>query len=246
MSRMGTAEHRRAAGTAAARERERSEHDWLVRRYAAMSHSFEPRPVDHALRALDVGLAVIGLVVTAPVLGLALLAVRLTGRPALYHGSRVGRGGHVFTMYKLRTLAADAEARLGPFLGSELSRLTSGEVTRLGGVLRATKIDELPQLWNVLRGDMSLVGPRPVRPAFFAELCEEIPAYWQRLVVRPGLTGFAQLRMTREMSWWEKLAHDLEYIADRSVVMYLSIVVSTAWLLLTRSLPRQVDAQTRQ
>ena len=75
----------------------------------------------------------------------------------------------------------------------------------------------MPQLWNVLRGDMAIVGPRPIRPAFFAELCREIPQYWQRLVVRPGVTGFAQTRMTREESWADKLAHDMEYIADRSV-----------------------------
>ena len=92
----------------------------------------------------------------------------------------------MFTMYKFRTLRRDAETRLGPYLGEELTRLTEGERTRVGRVLRATKLDELPQLWNVLRGDMSLVGPRPIRPLFFEELREEIPAYWQRLVVPPG------------------------------------------------------------
>jgi lipopolysaccharide/colanic/teichoic acid biosynthesis glycosyltransferase len=81
---------------------------------------------------------------------------------------------------------------------------------------------------------MSVVGPRPIRPAFFEELCETIPAYWQRLVVRPGLTGFAQLRLTREMTWAEKLAHDFEYIADRSVRLYVSIVAHTAALVLSR------------
>ena len=95
-------------------------------------------------------------------------------------------------MFKFRTLTPDAEARLGPYLGDELTRRTEDEVTRVGRVLRFTHLDELPQLWNVLRGDMSIVGPRPIRPAFFEELCEEIPQYWQRLVVRPGVTGFAQ------------------------------------------------------
>ncbi len=75
---------------------------------------------------------------------------------------------------------------------------------------------------------MSIVGPRPIRPAFFEELCGEVPQYWQRLVVPPGMTGFAQLRMTREMTWPEKLAHDLEYIADRSVSLYLSVIAETA------------------
>ncbi len=120
-------------------------------------------------------------------------------------------------MYKFRTLAPDAEERLGPYLGEELSRRTEEEVTRVGRVLRKVHLDEVPQLWNVLRGDMAVVGPRPIRPAFFTELCEEIPQYWQRLVVRPGVTGFAQTRMTREESWADKLAHDMEYIADRSV-----------------------------
>jgi lipopolysaccharide/colanic/teichoic acid biosynthesis glycosyltransferase len=132
-------------------------------------------------------------------------------------------------MLKFRTLTADAEARLGPYLGHELTRRTEAEVTRLGRVLRFMHLDELPQLWNVLRGDMSLVGPRPIRPAFFEELCEQIPQYWQRLVVEPGMTGFAQLRMTRETSWSEKLAHDLEYIADRSAALYFRIVAATAW-----------------
>jgi lipopolysaccharide/colanic/teichoic acid biosynthesis glycosyltransferase len=105
----------------------------------------------------------------------------------------------------------------------------------VGRRLRAAHLDELPQLFNVLAGDMSLVGPRPIRPAFFEQLCEEIPQYWQRLVVAPGMTGFAQLRMTREMTWEEKLAHDLEYIADRSVGLYLRVVVATTWRVVKQS-----------
>ncbi len=119
-------------------------------------------------------------------------------------------------MVKFRTLAQDAEQRLGPYYGPELTQLTEQETTRLGRVLRASKLDELPQLYNVLKGDMSMVGPRPIRPTFFEELCRGIPDYWQRLVVRPGVTGLAQLRLDREITWEEKLAHDLEYIADRS------------------------------
>ncbi len=136
-------------------------------------------------------------------------------------------------MLKFRTLAPDAEARLGPYLGHELTHRTQTEVTRLGRVLRFAHLDELPQLWNVARGDMSIVGPRPIRPAFFEELCEQIPQYWQRLVVEPGLTGFAQLRMTRETSWAEKLAHDLEYVADRSVHLYVRVCLATAWRILS-------------
>ena len=215
---------------------ERPGPDTLVHQYAAMAHAFEPRPVDAVLRGLDILIATVALVVALPVCLVIALALRLSspGSPSMYRGWRVGRSGHVFQMLKFRTLAPDAEQRLGPYLGSELTQLTTKEVTRLGRILRASKLDELPQLYNVLRGEMSLVGPRPIRPTFFAELCQEIPQYWQRLVVRPGLTGLAQLRMTREMSWAEKLAHDLEYIADRSLTLYMSVIFTTAWLLIVR------------
>lgn len=207
----------------------------LAERYARMAHTFERRPVDRVLRGLDIGLAAAASVLLAPVMLVVALAVLASGgRPVLYSGLRVGRAGRTFTMRKFRTLAPDAERRLGPYKGSELTHLTAAEVTVVGQVLRATKLDELPQLYNVLRGDMSLVGPRPIRPAFFAELSEEIPEYWQRLVVPPGLTGFAQLRLTRDMTWSEKLAHDFEYIADRSARLYALIVLQTTWLVLLR------------
>jgi lipopolysaccharide/colanic/teichoic acid biosynthesis glycosyltransferase len=168
------------------------------------------------------------LLVLSPFLALTAAAIFLSsGRPVLYRGARVGRAGQLFWMYKFRTLAPDAESRLGPYLGEELSRRTEEEVTRIGRTLRAIHLDEVPQLWNVLRGDMAVVGPRPIRPAFFTELCEEIPQYWQRLVVRPGVTGFAQTRVTREESWANKLAHDMEYIADRSVGLYFSVLLAT-------------------
>src|SRR4029453_11612409 len=194
------------------------EGETLAERYSRMAHEgWRPAPVDFALRGLDILLASIALLVLAPLLAVIWALVRLGPRgPAIYRGVRVGKAGRVFTMFKFRTLQVDAESRLGPYLGAELSRLTEDETTRVGRRLRAAHLDELPQLMNVVTGDMSLVGPRPIRPAFFDQLCEQIPQYWQRLVVPPGMTGFAQLRMTREMTWEEKLAHDLEYIADRS------------------------------
>jgi lipopolysaccharide/colanic/teichoic acid biosynthesis glycosyltransferase len=180
------------------------------------------------LRALDVLISASILLLLSPLLALTAAAIAVdSGRPALYRGARVGRAGRLFWMYKFRTLKPDAEERLGPYLGEELSRRTEDEVTRVGRLLRPTHLDEVPQLWNVLRGDMAIVGPRPIRPAFFVELCEEIPQYWQRLVVRPGVTGFAQTRVTREESWADKLAHDMEYIADRSVGLYLSVLLAT-------------------
>jgi len=153
-----------------------------------------------------------------------------------YRGQRVGRGGRVFTMTKFRTLRRGAEARLGHHLGVALVEATEAEVTRMGRWLRATQLDEVPQFWNVLKGDMSLVGPRPIRPRFFEELAAELPAYWQRLVVRPGLTGFAQVRRGYETSMVEKLSHDLEWIADRSVRLYLRTLGATGWRVLGQSL----------
>jgi lipopolysaccharide/colanic/teichoic acid biosynthesis glycosyltransferase len=216
-------------------------HDSLVEQYAEMSHAFQSRPVDHVLRLLDIVLAGGALFIASPLCVLIAMAIKLSSprAPVLYRGWRVGRGGHLFLMVKFRTLAPDAEQRLGPYLGPELTQRTELEVSPLGRLLRASKLDELPQLYNVIRGDMSLVGPRPIRPTFFGELCAGIPEYWQRLVVRPGVTGLAQLRLTREMTWAEKLAHDLEYIADRSLKLYLSVIVTTAWLTVVRPANRR-------
>jgi lipopolysaccharide/colanic/teichoic acid biosynthesis glycosyltransferase len=189
------------------------------------------------LRLLDIVLSAVFLLVTLPVaLLLALVIIATSGRPLFYRGERVGRGGHVFTMLKFRTLRADAETRLGPYLGEELVRRTVEEFTPIGNWLKATQLDEIPQFLNVLRGDMSLVGPRPIRPVFFEELAHELPAYWQRLIVRPGLTGLAQVRRGYETSMAEKLAHDLEWIADRSVRLYLRTVTATGWRVLRQSL----------
>jgi lipopolysaccharide/colanic/teichoic acid biosynthesis glycosyltransferase len=211
--------------------------DTLVRGYRELARETPPRPRDVLLRALDVSLSALFLLVTFPVVATAAVALLLTsGRPVLYRGERVGRGGHVFTMLKFRTLKADAETRLGPYLGEELVRRTEEEFAPLGRWLKATQLDEIPQFWNVLRGDMSLVGPRPIRPVFFAELAHELPAYWQRLVVRPGLTGLAQVRRGYETSMAEKLAHDLEWIADRSARLYLRTVAATGWRVLKQLL----------
>ena len=189
------------------------------------------------LRLLDVLLSGIFLLLALPLALLLTLVLWATGgRPILYHGERVGRGGRIFTMLKFRTLRADAEQRLGPYLGEELVRRTAAEFTPLGKWLKATQLDEIPQFWNVLRGDMSLVGPRPIRPVFFEELAHELPAYWQRLTVRPGLTGLAQVRRGYETSMAEKLAHDLEWIADRSVRLYLRTVWATGWRVVKQSL----------
>ena len=218
--------------------------DSFIRRFSELTEGSETRPRDTALRAFDIALSAFFLLVTLPVtLPIALVLLATSGRPLFYRGERVGRGGHVFEMLKFRTLRRNAEERLGPYLGEELVHRTGEETTAIGGWLRATQLDEIPQLWNVVRGDMSLVGPRPIRPRFFAELVEELPAYWQRLVVRPGLTGFAQVRRGYETSMAEKLAHDLEWIADRSLRLYLRTLATTAWRVL-RQFARGVSGRS--
>ena len=210
--------------------------DSFVLRFSELTEASPPRLRDLVLRGLDIFFSALFLLVSLPVsIVIALLLLVTSGPPLFYRGQRVGRGGRVFEMLKFRTLRRDAEKRLGPHLGPELVRRTREETTPFGGRLRATQLDEIPQLWNVLRGDMSLVGPRPIRPRFFEELAEELPAYWQRLVVRPGLTGFAQVRRGYETSMAEKLAHDLEWIADRSVRLYLRTLGVTAWRVLRQS-----------
>ncbi len=207
--------------------------DSFIQRFSDLTGASPRRAHDLVLRALDVTLSAFFLLLSLP-LTVPIAAVLLVtgGRPLFYRGERVGRGGRIFSMLKFRTLRPGAEATLGPYLGEELVRRTHTETTPLGGWLRATQLDEIPQLWNVLRGDMSLVGPRPIRPRFFEELTGDLPAYWQRLVVRPGLTGLAQVRRGYETSMAEKLAHDLEWIADRSVRLYLRTLAATGWRVL--------------
>jgi lipopolysaccharide/colanic/teichoic acid biosynthesis glycosyltransferase len=174
---------------------------------------------------------VLGLVLTIialPILGALALAVRLTSRgPAFYTQTRVGRGGRLFTIYKLRTMLDNCESLTGP------RWCVPGDprVTRLGWLLRVTHLDELPQLLNVLRGEMSLVGPRPERPEFVPELERALPAYRQRLVVRPGVTGLAQVKLPADTdldSVRRKLAHDLYYIERLSLWLDLRLLAGTA------------------
>ena len=214
--------------------------DTLVSGYTRLASQAEHRGIDFELRLLDIFFATIFGILLAPV-GLLIAFVMLvtSGRPILYRGERVGRRGHFFQMLKFRTLRPGAEDRIGQYLGDELVQRTGAELTRMGRWLKASQLDEIPQLWNVLRGDMSFVGPRPIRPRFFTELAHDLPAYWQRLVVRPGLTGFAQVRRGYEASMAEKLAHDLEWIADRSMRLYLRTLFVTGVRVLAQTFGRR-------
>jgi sugar transferase (PEP-CTERM system associated) len=180
-----------------------------------------------AKRGLDLLAASLGVVLAAPVMLLVAAAIRLSSDgPALYHQERVGRHGRPFTVHKFRSMRMDAEATTGAVWAST----DDPRITPLGRFLRRTRLDELPQLWNVLKGDMSFVGPRPERPEFVHQLTEEIPYYGQRHVVRPGLTGWAQVRYTYGASVEDalmKLQYDLYYIKNLSLALDLYIIFST-------------------
>jgi lipopolysaccharide/colanic/teichoic acid biosynthesis glycosyltransferase len=184
---------------------------------------------DKGKRVLDVLLSAILLILSAPVMLVAGLLVKLTSRgPMIYSQTRVGRNRQPFTIYKLRTMYEDCEK----VSGARWCRPGDPRVTLLGRFLRKTHIDELPQLWNVLRGDMSLVGPRPERPEFVPQLEQVIPHYGGRLVVRPGLTGLAQLQLppdTNLDSVRLKLAYDLYYVQKRSPWFDLRLQVGTVF-----------------
>jgi sugar transferase (PEP-CTERM system associated) len=204
---------------------------WLI-----FSSGFrKTRLVRAAKRLMDVLAALFGLVVAAPVMAIVALAVKLSSPgPAVYQQQRVGLQNRNFTVYKFRSMRQDAESGTG----AVWARRNDNRVTTVGRVLRRTRLDELPQLWNVLIGDMSLVGPRPERPEFVKQLTEVIPFYGQRHAIRPGLTGWAQVRYAYGASVedsMEKLQYDLFYAKNLSIPLDLFIIFSTIKTVLFRS-----------
>jgi exopolysaccharide biosynthesis polyprenyl glycosylphosphotransferase len=174
----------------------------------------------------------IGLLLSLPLLPFVVLAIKISfpGK-ILYRQNRVGREGVVFRCYKFRTMHSDAEADSGP----TWARDDDPRITRVGRFLRKTRMDEIPQLWNVLRGDMSLVGPRPERPEFVAELNQKIPYYHLRHSVRPGITGWAQVLYKYGSSVEdakEKLRYDLYYVKNASAGLDLLIILNTIKIVL--------------
>ena len=184
-------------------------------------------------RAIDLTLALILAVCAAPFMLLTAVMIALeSGFPVLYCQERVGESGRTFTLCKFRSMRKDAE-------NGRPVWATDGDqrVTRVGRFIRLTRLDELPQIWNILRGDMSFVGPRPERPFFVAELAKDIPFYMQRHAVKPGLTGWAQVKYRYGASIedaMEKLRYDLYYIKHLSVFFDLTIVFDTVKVVLFR------------
>ncbi|ACX51667.1 exopolysaccharide biosynthesis polyprenyl glycosylphosphotransferase [Ammonifex degensii KC4] len=183
-------------------------------------------------RLLDFALALVLAVPALPIILLAALAVKLDspGAPAFYVQERVGRGGRVFRLIKLRTMVPEAEKDTGPVLATR----DDPRLTRVGRFLRATRIDELPQLWNVLKGDMSFVGPRPERPFFVSQLEREIPGYYLRHCLPPGITGLAQVEGEYSTPPEDKLRYDLLYARSASLLTDLRIILRTLSVMMLR------------
>jgi sugar transferase (PEP-CTERM system associated) len=183
-------------------------------------------------RMLDLSLSVIGFILAAPLMALTAVAIKLdSSGPVLYSQERVGENGRVFMVFKFRSMRTDAERSGTPVWASD----GDDRITRVGRFIRLTRLDELPQLWNVMRGDMSFVGPRPERPFFVEQLARDVPFYLQRHAVKPGLTGWAQVKYrygsTTEEAM-EKLRYDLYYVKHQSIVFDLTIVLDTVKVIL--------------
>ena len=182
-------------------------------------------------RMLDLSFSIILAISTLPLMLLTAIAIKLdSAGPALYSQERVGENGRVFKIYKFRSMRSDAETGTPVW-----ARDKDDRITRVGRFIRKTRLDELPQLWNVMRGDMSFVGPRPERPFFVEQLAREIPFYLQRHALRPGLTGWAQVKYqygSTVEDAMEKLRYDLYYIKHLSVFFDLTIVLDTVKVIL--------------
>ena len=208
---------------------DRQEHHALAREDAGQEQEADttPAPYFRWKGLFDRCAAAVLLIPGLPLIALLVLLVRNTSRgPGIYRQARVGKHRRRFLMYKIRTMRQDAEAKTGPVW----TKVHDPRITRLGKVLRKLHLDELPQLYNVLRGEMSLVGPRPERPEIIFMLEQEIPHYSHRLAVRPGVTGLAQINLPPDTtidSVRDKLVLDLEYIQAGGAFMDLRIYLCT-------------------
>jgi len=180
-----------------------------------------PTTGEFLIRLLDIVGSLVILILALPVMIVSALLIKITSAgPVFYRQERVGQGGRLFTLCKFRTMINDAEKHIGPVW----ARRNDDRVTPVGRVLRRTRIDELPQIYNVLRGDMSLVGPRPERP-FFVERHKALQG--ARLAVKPGLTGLAQIRSFYDLKPAHKVKYDYLYIQKRSLLLNISILLQT-------------------
>jgi len=198
---------------------------WMI-----FSDGFRQGRIHSALeRTFDLAASLILLAVSLPVMALTIVAIKLEDgwrAPVLYGQTRVGQYGRAFKLLKFRSMRIDAESAGKPIWAAK----NDTRVTHVGAFIRKSRIDELPQIFNVLRGEMSFVGPRPERPEFVSQLNERIPYYRERHSIKPGLTGWAQLCYpygSSEQDAAEKLQYDLFYVKNHSPLFYLAIVIQT-------------------
>jgi sugar transferase (PEP-CTERM system associated) len=201
---------------------------WLI-----FSDGFVKSPTRRIVKRLTgTILSVVMLVLLSPLMFLVAVAIKLDSRgPVIFSQDRVGEDEEVFRLHKFRSMRADAEKESGPVWATE----NDPRITRVGKIIRKLRIDELPQLWNVLKGDISFVGPRPERPFFVEKLKKRVPYYKERFSVKPGVTGWAQIKYgygASEQDALEKLKYDLYYIKNMSVVMDLLVMFHTAKIVL--------------
>ena len=189
-----------------------------------------------AKRSFDVALSGMGLLLSSPLWAVIAAAITMDSRgPVFYMQGRVGEGGRTFDVLKFRSMIADAEKDVGP----QQAHQNDPRITRVGRVLRATAMDELPQLWNIFRGDMSFVGPRALRPEEIdvdgdgaSVALEAIPGFAQRCAVQPGLTGIAQIYAPRDVSRRQKFRFDRLYIQRQSLFLDVRLIVLSFWITL--------------
>ena len=175
---------------------------------------------DFYQRVLNIILSLIGLAIGIPLVIIFGIRIKIEDNgPITYKQERLGKGGKRFYIYKLRSMRTDAEK-----FGAQWAEKDDPRITKVGRFIRKTRIDEIPQLFNILKGDMSLIGPRPERPQFTEQFNREIPGFINRLAVKPGLTGWAQVNGGYDMTPAEKLVEDIYYIKNRSVLLDFKII----------------------
>jgi len=195
---------------------------WLI-----FSEGFKRRQIEIGKRITDIVLSIIGLILVSPIMLITALLIKIDSPgPVLFKQERVGAGGRVFTLLKFRSMKDKAESESGPVWAD----LNDRRVTRVGRIIRKLRIDEFPQMFNVLKGEMSFVGPRPERPFFVSKLEKRIPYYSLRHTVKPGITGWAQVRYPYGASIedaMEKLQYDIYYIKNMSLFFDMTIILET-------------------
>ncbi|UOW69353.1 sugar transferase [Paraclostridium bifermentans] len=182
------------------------------------------------LRILDLISSIIGLIVGIPVIVVFAVFIKIEDKgPIFYKQERLGKNNKIFYVYKLRSMKVDAEKNGG----AQWAKKNDPRITKIGTFIRKTRIDEIPQLINILKGDMSLIGPRPERPELTYQFEKEIPGFTKRLIVKPGLTGLAQVNGGYDISPKEKLYWDIKYIQNRCILMDIKIIIKTIKVVIT-------------